>query len=32
MAENKPIRGICRGHQVVNIAFGGNIHQDLNPS
>ncbi len=23
VAENKPILGICRGHQVVNIAFGG---------
>ena len=23
--ENKPILGICRGHQVVNIALGGNI-------
>lgn len=31
VAENKPILGICRGHQVVNIAFGGNIYQDLNP-
>ena len=29
--ENKPILGICRGHQVVNIALGGNIYQDLPP-
>lgn len=28
--ENKPILGICRGHQVVNIALGGNIYQDMN--
>jgi len=27
--ENKPILGICRGHQVVNIALGGNIYQDM---
>lgn len=30
VAENKPILGICRGHQVVNIALGGNIYQDMN--
>ena len=29
--EGKPILGICRGHQVVNIALGGTIYQDLNP-
>lgn len=29
--ENKPVLGICRGHQVVNIALGGNIYQDLPP-
>ena len=28
--ENKPILGICRGHQVVNIALGGSIYQDMN--
>ena len=28
--EGKPILGICRGHQVVNIAMGGNIYQDMN--
>lgn len=25
----KPLLGICRGHQVVNIALGGTIYQDL---
>ena len=24
-----PILGICRGMQVLNISFGGNLHQDL---
>jgi putative glutamine amidotransferase len=30
-AEKKrlPILGICRGHQVINIALGGTIYQDL---
>lgn len=28
--EGKPILGICRGHQVVNIAMGGTIYQDIN--
>lgn len=30
ICEDKPILGICRGHQVVNIALGGNIYQDMN--
>lgn len=27
--NNKPILGICRGIQVINIAFGGTLYQDL---
>lgn len=29
MAENKPILGICRGMQMLAIAAGGNLHQDI---
>lgn len=25
----KPILGICRGHQILNVAFGGNLYQDM---
>ena len=31
LATNRqiPIMGICRGHQLMNIAFGGTIYQDI---
>ena len=31
LASNRqiPIMGICRGHQMLNIAFGGNVWQDI---
>ncbi len=29
MRQNKPIFGICRGMQILNVYFGGSLHQDL---
>ena len=31
LAAEKPIFGICRGHQLLNVAFGGSLFQDLGP-
>jgi putative glutamine amidotransferase len=28
-AAGKPVFGICRGMQLINVAFGGSLHQDL---
>jgi putative glutamine amidotransferase len=29
LAQNVPLVGICRGHQLLNLAFGGSLHQDI---
>lgn len=29
LAQDMPIVGICRGHQLLNIALGGTLYQDL---
>ncbi|WP_412988888.1 gamma-glutamyl-gamma-aminobutyrate hydrolase family protein [Pediococcus siamensis] len=29
LAQNKPIFGICRGIQIINVAMGGTVFQDL---
>lgn len=28
--KNKPILGICRGLQIINVCFGGSLYQDIN--
>jgi putative glutamine amidotransferase len=29
LAKDKPILGVCRGHQVINVALGGSLFQDI---
>ena len=29
IAQGKPVMGICRGCQLINVAFGGTLYQDL---
>ena len=29
VAAGKPVFGVCRGMQLINVACGGNLHQDL---
>jgi putative glutamine amidotransferase len=29
LADQKPVLGVCRGHQVINVAAGGALYQDV---
>jgi putative glutamine amidotransferase len=29
VTQGKPVFGICRGHQVINVALGGKLYQDV---
>jgi putative glutamine amidotransferase len=29
LADRKPVLGVCRGHQMINVALGGALYQDV---
>src|SRR4030095_14969116 len=29
VSQGKPVFGICRGHQLINVALGGTLYQDV---
>ena len=29
LAQQKPVLGVCRGHQIINVGLGGTMYQDI---